>query len=182
METYIVRHDAMPNPLVDKLFGIVSPPVEAAGYELVDLEWKREPGGWVLRVYIDRPSGRPEGAPGAGGAISHSDCERVSRQLSAVLDVEDVIPQAYHLEVSSPGVERPLRTPEHFRRFEGRKARVRLRHGVDGRRNFSGTIVGVTDGRVRVDVEGGEVELPLDDLDKANLIFEWSGSQRCNRT
>lgn len=154
----------MPNPLADKIRDIVQPPTEAAGYELVDLEYKGEPSGWVVRVYIDKP-----------GGISHEDCERVSRELSAVLDVHDVIPHAYTLEVSSPGLNRPLRTLEHFRRHIGQRARVRLRHGVEGRRNFSGVIVGVvdTEDKVVLEVDGKEWALSLSDLDKANLEYKF---------
>src|SRR5437868_6856450 len=113
----------MPSPMVDKIRSVVNGPVEGAGYELVEVEWKREPGGWVVRLFVDRSE----------GGFSLEDCERVSRDVSAVLDVADVIPQAYSLEVSSPGLNRPLRTVDHFRRFRGEKAKVRLVAGVDGR-------------------------------------------------
>src|SRR5262245_10603222 len=122
------------NPkLVDTLTPLLTPAVEGAGYELVELHWKHEPGGWVLRAMIDKPV----------GAIGHDDCERVSRELSASLDVNDVIPHHYSLEVSSPGLDRPLRTAQQFGRFLGQKARVRLHTGLSGRRNFAGIIVGV---------------------------------------
>jgi len=142
---------------------IILPPVEAAGYELVDVQWKHEQGGWVLRVMVDKP-----------GGVGHADCERVSREVSVVLDVHDVINHAYILEVSSPGLDRPLRTLDHFRRFIGSKARVRLRQGLDGRRNFAGTIVTVDAGAntATLEVEGREYALPLGDLEKANLQFE----------
>src|SRR6185295_1220371 len=100
------------NAVVQKIHPVIQPPIEAAGYELVDVEWKREQPGFILRVFIDKPDG-----------ITHEDCERVSRELSAVLDVTDVIPHAYHLEVSSPGLDRPLRSLAHFRRYLGQKAR-----------------------------------------------------------
>jgi ribosome maturation factor RimP len=142
---------------------IIQPPIEAAGYELVDVHWKHEPGGWVLRVFVDGPDG-----------ISHSDCERVSREVSAVLDVNDPIAHAYNLEVSSPGLDRPLRAAEHFRRFIGEKARVRLKQGIGGRRNYTGIIVAAdgASGRVTIDVDGQEHQLPLADLDQANLQFD----------
>jgi ribosome maturation factor RimP len=146
--------------IAEKAREIVQPPIEGAGCELVDVEWKNEQGGWVLRVFVDRP-----------GGITHEDCERVSRELSPVLDVHDVIPHAYSLEVSSPGLERPLRTVEPFRRFLGQRAKVRLRHGVAGRRNFTGTIV-AADGDAAtftLEVDGQEHVLPLGDLDKAQL-------------
>ena len=157
----------MTAPLVDKIRQIVTAPTEAAGYELVKVEWKHEPGGWVVRIFIDQPEG-------FHGGISHSDCERVSRELSAVLDVEDTIPHAYSLEVSSPGLDRPLVTPQHFRRFVGKRAKVRLQKGIEGRRNFSGTIVSVSDQgtEVTLDVDGRSYALPLEDLDSANLQYQ----------
>lgn len=153
----------MPSPLVEKIREVVTPPVEGAGYELVDLEFKHEQVGWVVRVYIDAP-----------GGISHDDCERVSRELSAVLDVHDVIPHHYSLEVSSPGLNRPLRKAEHFARFKGQKAKVRLKNGIDGRRNFSGLIKDAAENRVVMDVDGKEWTLPLDDLEKANLEWQFT--------
>ena len=153
----------MPSPLVDKIRVVVLPPVEGAGYELVDLEFKHEQVGWVVRVFIDAP-----------GGISHDDCERVSRELSAVLDVHDVIPHHYSLEVSSPGLNRPLRKAEHFARFKGQKAKVRLKNGIDGRRNFSGFIKDAAENRVVMDVDGKEWTLPLDDLEKANLEWQFT--------
>lgn len=153
--------------LADKIRNVVAPPTEAAGYELVDVEWKRERVGWVCRILIDRIGDGP-------GGVGHHDCERVSRELSAVLDVADVIPQAYSLEVSSPGLDRPLRTAEHFRRFIGHGARVRLRDGLEGRRNFAGTILAVADSndKVVLEVDGREYVLPLADLDRANLEYK----------
>ncbi len=152
--------------MVDKIRSAVTGPVEGSGYELVEVEWKREPGGWVCRLFVDKP----------GDKIGLDDCERISRELSAVLDVADVIPQAYSLEISSPGLDRPLRYIEHFRRHTGEKAKVRLIAGVDGRRNFSGTIVAVPEDappRVIMEVDGKEYTLPLDDLDRANLVYEF---------
>ncbi len=154
----------MASPQVEKLRTIVAPPTEAAGYELVDVEWKHEQGGWVCRVFIDKTV--------AGEKISHEDCERVSRELSAVLDVTDAIPQAYSLEVSSPGLDRPLRTLAHFRRFVGETAKVRLKEGVQGRRNYRGTILAAENDTITMDVDGQKFVLPLADLDKANLEFD----------
>jgi ribosome maturation factor RimP len=157
----------MSKQLLEKVRDVVVPAVEAVQYEVVDVEWKREQGSWILRIFIDNP---------LGTGISHDDCERVSRQVSATLDVTDVIPHAYALEVSSPGLDRPLRTPDHFRRFIGQKARVKLRLGVDGRRNFAGQIVSVSEeGKtITVSVDGKEYELPLSDLDRANLEYQFT--------
>jgi ribosome maturation factor RimP len=157
----------MSQALVEKVRAVAQPPVEAAGYELVDIEWKHEQGGWVLRAYIDGP-----------GGISHDDCERISRELSAVFDVNDVIPHAYHLEVSSPGLNRPLRLPAHFQRHVGEKAKIRLRQGIDGRRNFAGLIKSAGADTVTVEVDGREFVLPLTDLEKANLEYQFEKAGR----
>ena len=149
------------NDVADKIHALVVPAVEAAGYELVDAQWKHEQVGWIVRLLIDKP-----------GGVSHEDCERVSREVSVLLDVHDVVPHAYHLEVSSPGLDRPLRSEAHFAKFIGHRAKVKLHQGLDGRRNFTGTIVNVTDGQVALDVDGKEHTLPLADLDKASLVPE----------
>src|SRR5687768_166134 len=103
----------MAHPMVEKIRELCTGPVEGAGYELVDVEWKREPVGWVCRLLVDKP----------GDRMGIQDCERLSREVSAVLDVSEAIPQAYHLEVSSPGLDRPLRTPEHFQRYLGERTK-----------------------------------------------------------
>lgn len=149
--------------VAEKAREVVVAPIEGAGYELVDVQWKHEPVGWVLRVLVDGP-----------GGITHADCERVSRELSAVLDVHDIVAHAYHLEVSSPGLDRPLVTAAHFRRFAGKRAKVRLKQGIDGRRNFTGTIVSVDDdgARLTLEVDGHQHLLPLADLDRAHLEID----------
>jgi len=155
--------------MVEKIRELCTGPVEGAGYELVDVEWKREPVGWVCRLLVDKP----------GDRMGIEDCERLSREVSAVLDVSEAIPQAYNLEVSSPGLDRPLRTAAHFRRFIGERAKVKLVNGIEGRRNFTGTIVSVTpDGdsatRVVLDVDGVQFTLPLEDLERATLVFDFA--------
>jgi ribosome maturation factor RimP len=148
---------------VDKLRTLVEPVVTGQGYELVEVEWTNETG-WVLRVFIDKP----------GTNVGLDDCTQVSRELSAVLDVEDAIPVAYSLEVSSPGLNRPLRKESDFKRFVGKKAKIRTRHPVgESRRNFSGTLVAVEDGKVKIDVGDQVCEVPVDDVEKANLVYEF---------
>jgi len=140
-----------------------------AGYELVDLTFIRERVGWVVRVFIDHLEGH---APDGVG-VSFSDCEEMSRDLSAVLDVEDPVPCAFTLEVSSPGLDRPLRTPEHFSRYVGQKAKVRLERGSDGRRNFHGTLVAASGDRFTIDVDGREFELSVSNVATARLVPDW---------
>ena len=166
------------NPLHTKLISIVEPVVNAAGYDLVELRFLVEQGGPVLRVAVDLPltdatdlSQVPE------DRVDLEDCENLSRELSAVLDVDDPIPQAYSLEVSSPGIDRPLRTPAHFAHFVGSEVKIQL--GVPmqtpsgERKNFKGELLGITDGKVSVNVDGQKYELPLDDIDSAKLVPDW---------
>ena len=149
-----------------KLQSLVEPVVTGQGYELVDVEFKNELGAWVLRIYIDKL--------GAEGGVGLDDCAQVSRELSAVLDVEDAIPGHYSLEVSSPGLNRPLKKEADFRRFVGKKAKIRTRHPVgESRRNFSGTLVSVAEGKVKIDVGDQVCEVPVDDVEKANLVYEF---------
>jgi ribosome maturation factor RimP len=155
---------------VDRLTELVDPVCADCGYELVDVQFTQSPQGPVVRVFIDYPEGSDKG-------ISFEECESISRELSALFDVEDPIESAYRLEVSSPGLDRPLRKPEHFRRFVGEEAKISLRHGVDGRRNFRGRVLGVesegNDSIVTVEVDGTEYRLPLADLATANLVPNW---------
>jgi ribosome maturation factor RimP len=108
--------------------------------------------------------------------IGFEDCEKLSRELSAILDVEDPIVDKYNLEVSSPGVERPLRTAEHFRRFIGQEAKVSLRAGLEGRRKFTGRLVQVGEGgdTFTIEVDGSNFDLPLADLSSAKLVPDWN--------
>lgn len=140
---------------------VVEPVVSSLGYELVGVEFLMQGRGGLLRVYIDTDNG-----------ITIDDCERVSHQLSGVLDVEDVIKGQYQLEVSSPGLDRPLFTKEQFDRFKGHKAKLKLSVPIEGRRKFSGTLNGVEGDQIILDLENEEVLLPLSMIDKANLIPE----------
>jgi ribosome maturation factor RimP len=156
------------------LWLLTEPYVRDAGFDLIEVVFGRESSGWVLRLFIDAPSGAlaPDGAP---LTVSHDDCARVSRDVSAALDVADSIPHAYQLEVSSPGLDRPLRREGDFARFAGENARVKMSDdgGVDGRRNFSGTIRGAKDGRVEIECDGRSYQLPIDGIAKANLVPNW---------
>jgi ribosome maturation factor RimP len=168
---------------IDDLWRLLDPPVQAAGLELVELQWTREPEGWVMRVFIDRPEGPklPGGAAQEGeGApvfeplyVSHEDCERVSRDLSATLDVADCIHHMYRLEVSSPGIDRPMRREKDFNRFAGQSAKIRTTDPVEGRRNFSGVLSGAKDGQVQIVCDGKMYQLPIASIVRANLIPDW---------
>lgn len=144
-----------------RLYGLIRPVVEALGYELVGIEYAAGSRSGLLRVYID-------GAEGIGV----EDCRRVSHQVSGVLDVEDPIPGHYNLEVSSPGLDRPLFEPEHFDRFAGQTVRVRLRSPREGRRNFKGLLQGITGDQVVLAEDGEEVRLPFAEIERARLVPE----------
>lgn len=134
------------------------------GMEAVLVEVKGDENRSIVRAYIDQPSG-----------ISLDDCERFSKRLSVLLDVEDWIPFSYTLEVSSPGVNRPLVKESDFRRFAGKDAKIRTRIPLEGQRNFKGKITGVTEGRVELEVaQGKQVAIAFTDIEKANLIGELS--------
>jgi ribosome maturation factor RimP len=158
------------------------------GLEIADVEWKVGKQRF-LRVYIDRvpaelPPGNEiaggEGARAAGGgyaAISHADCEKVSQQLSVILDVEELIPgPGYTLEVSSPGLDRALKKPGDFERFRGRLAKISTAEPVGDATFFEGRLAGFADGKVRMELQGREarmVEVPLEAIRKANLVVEF---------
>jgi ribosome maturation factor RimP len=158
------------NPLQQRLISIVEPAVQAAGYELVDLRFLLEQQGWVLRVCVDLPLGSDD-------RVDLRDCENMSRELSAVLDVDDPIPQAYSLEVSSPGIDRPLRTAAHFQYFTGSDAKIQLAvplHTPAGdRRNFRGILGGVENDKVKITCDGTPFELPIADIEHAKLVPDW---------
>jgi ribosome maturation factor RimP len=133
------------------------------GLEVVDVELRGKGRGGLLRVFIDKP-----------GGVTHGDCELVSRQMSAILDVEDPIEGSYVLEVSSPGLERRLHTPADYGRFAGHKVRLILKQPQDGRRQIAGRLEGLENGVVRVGVEGGKtLAVPHENIERANLVFEW---------
>ena len=156
------------------------------GLEIVDVEWKVGKQRF-LRVYIDRVPQRNPSADGGSAAedgfdpdpkISHTDCERVSQQLSVILDVEELIegPAGYILEVSSPGLDRALKKPGDFERFRGRLAKISTSDPVGEAKFFEGRLAGFADGKVRLELKGKEartVEVPLEAIRKANLVVEF---------
>ncbi len=150
------------NLLDNNLQQLLAPIVTALGYELVGVEnIMRGKDTELLRVYIDSPDG-----------ITLSDCGQVSYQISGVLDVQNLIPGHYSLEVSSPGLDRPLFTPDHFKRFIGHQVKVRLTEPLDGQRNFTGILQRVPNGNVVVVVDGTEYSLPYEKIEKAHLVPE----------
>ncbi|TWH77388.1 ribosome maturation factor RimP [Azomonas agilis] len=144
---------------LEQLQELLSPIVEALGYQCWGIEFFSQGRHSLLRVYIDHENG-----------ILIEDCEKVSRQLSGVLDVEDPISVEYTLEVSSPGMDRPLFTLEQFARHAGEQVRIKLRVPFEGRRNFQGLLRGIEEQDVVVVVEDHEYLLPIETIDKANIV------------
>jgi ribosome maturation factor RimP len=178
-------------PQIQKLISIVEPVLLAAGYELVDLRFLLDQGGWVLRVCIDLPLGEKQHdiSEVPEDRVDLTDCAEMSRELSAVLDVEDPIPQAYTLEVGSPGIDRPLRTAAHFAHFAGSDAKVQLAMGLPmpngpERKNFRGVLRGVVAAsggngdRLKIEVDGQLFELPIADVEQAKLVPDWDAVMR----
>jgi ribosome maturation factor RimP len=146
---------------------LVAMAVESLGYELVELELKGAGNNSVLRIYIDKPDG-----------IAHSDCGLVSEQVGTVLDVEDVIPYKYTLEVSSPGLDRKLVKESDFSRFEGKLAKIQTRIPLQQQKVFKGRLKGLRDGRVVLELpQGNLMEIPLDVIQEARLEFEWPAAK-----
>jgi ribosome maturation factor RimP len=145
---------------LDKAKQVIEPIMTGLGYELVDLRLLHEQRGWVLRIYADREGGMTVG-----------DCERVSREVDTPLEVEGVIPIHYNLEVSTPGLDRPLVKEADFLRFSGRPVQVQSQDPIEGRRNFKGMLEGVGGGCVRVTVDGIPFAIPLTQIKKAHLVY-----------
>lgn len=153
----------MQEEIKEKIKKIIEIPILKKNIELVNLEWRRERRGWVLRIFIDKP-----------GGVTIEDCAKISEIVGEILDREDIIHHSYVLEVSSPGIERPLVKKEDYERFKGEKAKITLKTPVSGRKNFTGIILGIKENLVQIEVEGKVWELPLDNIKKANLRPEIS--------
>ncbi len=141
-----------------KADSIVAPICEAEGIELLYVEYQREPAGWILRLYIDRE-----------GGVKLEDCIAVSRQAGDALDVYLEVDIPYRLEVSSPGIERPLGKEKDFEKFAGRTAKVKLKEPIDGRKNCVGEILGAARGEVRLLMDGKEMLIPIEMIARAKL-------------
>ncbi|UQA57938.1 ribosome maturation factor RimP [Polyangium aurulentum] len=157
---------------LDRVRAAVGPVLSTHGVVLVDVEWFTDQGAWTLRLTIEH-----EGAELAGdvaGGVSIDDCADVSRDVSAVLDADEtLIPHHFSLEVSSPGLDRRLKSPADFKRFRGKTAKVKLAHPApDGQKLLRGQLVEADEGKVAVIVDGKRIEAPFDDIVEARLVFE----------
>lgn len=164
----------MAEDVVEQVRGVAARVAATYGLEIFDVQFRREGQGMVLRVLIDRPGP----AATAEESVSVEDCAHVSRDLSAILDVDDVVPTAYTLEVSSPGLDRPLRRADDYRRFAGRRAKLVMREAIDGQKYFKGVLGGVEQHDnvtvVIVDAEDGRRHrVPVGVITRANLEVEF---------
>lgn len=153
----------MTAPLRDKLIALTEPLLGQMGYELVDLEYAPGRTQAVVRVFIDRPEG-----------VGLDDCERASHEISALMDVADPVPLAYTLEVSSPGLDRVLRTPAHFQRFVGERIWLELRAAREGRRRYTGRLEGLNGEGIELNVDGAMVRVLFAEISRARLAPLWT--------
>lgn len=159
--------------LRERLIALIEPILARLGYELVELEYAAGRAQAVLRIFIDKPASMEgeakEGQVKEGQGITVDDCERVSREVAALLDVDDPIPTAYTLEVSSPGFDRVLRTPAHFERFVGSRVFVELKAPRAGRRRYTGMLQAASATGIELEVDKQKVEITFDEIGKARL-------------
>ncbi len=177
--------------VADRARRLLEPVLVRDGFELVEVDWVREGGPWVLRLFVDRP-----------GGVTVDDCQAVSRTVEPILDAEDLIEPAYNLEVSSPGLDRPLRKPQDFERFAGQRAHVKTFGPVESlvapaqggesfagkpspadcgagpRKNWTGILRGFRDGAVEIEVDGRLHRIPHDKIAKANLEYDFEADLR----
>jgi len=157
-----------PDGIEARLRALAEEMASRSGYELVDLEYRRESAGWTVRLFIDRP-----------GGVTLEDCQRVSQEFGTLLEVEDPIPHPFHLEVSSPGLDRPLRKQADYLAAVGKKVRLQMRQPLEGRRHFSGRLEGVEDApgegfRLQMkDDSGTQHVIPAEGVEKAHIVYEW---------
>jgi ribosome maturation factor RimP len=169
-ERELQRDGMTAETVVEKVREIAGRVAADRGLEIFDIQFRREAPGMVLRIQIDRPGP----AASAEDSVSVEDCAHVSRDLSAILDVEDVVPTAYTLEVSSPGLDRPLRRRDDYQRFAGRLAKIVMRERIDGQGFFRGRLGGVDGGDVLIDGDDGKTHrVPIAAITRANLEVEF---------
>lgn len=147
--------------VIQTVESLILPVLKDLGLELVDIEYRREGRGWVLRIYIDKE-----------GGITLDDCARVSRQAGDLIDIDDLIPNEYCLEVSSPGLDRPLKKEQDFIKYKDRRIQLNTFAPIDTRRNFKGIIKDFREGKLFLDAQGEPFEIPLENIAKAKLEIE----------
>ena len=150
-------------PIDQKITELVEPVLEDMGFELVNVEYLSKHGKWVLILYIDKE-----------GGVSIDDCARVSGEMGDLIEVKDIIDHEYVLEVSSPGLDRPLKKEKDFIHSLEKKIKVRMLSPIGGRRNFTGVLKHFEGGNIYIELDGGPVILPWAGVEKANLVYEFS--------
>jgi len=162
-----------PGDVIAQVRTIADRVVASYGLEVFDVQFRREAPGMVLRIRIDRPGSKAT----AEDSVTVDECAKVSRDLSAIFDVDDVIPTAYTLEISSPGLDRPLTRAEDYQRFAGRRAKLVMREKIDGQGYFKGRLGGIEDGPVKMVLIEGEDKrthrVPLEVITRANLEVDF---------
>jgi ribosome maturation factor RimP len=175
------RHEQAPKsiPFVDRerLSAVIDPVVRAHGAELVDFELKNE-AGWTLRVYVEKLGAMAEKMTTKQAAVDLDLCANIARDLSTSLDVSDPIPYRYNLEVSSPGIERPLKKPADYVRFAGEKAKLKLKNAVQGQKVVVGMLGQLNDGVLTLQDGSRSWPIPLEDVVSARLVFEFGPTSR----
>lgn len=151
----------MEKEIVDRVRTIAGPIIADEGMELIDVEYRRESRGWVLRIYLDKE-----------GGVTLDDCTRISREVGRNLDVEDFIQAPYTLEVSSPGLTRPLKTEKDFMKYRNSLVRVKTLDPIQNRRQFKGRLIGISENQIEIEAEVGIFQIPLSNVSKANLEVE----------
>jgi ribosome maturation factor RimP len=148
--------------IIGEITRLIEPIVEEADFELVDIEYLSERGRWVLRIYVDKE-----------GGVTLDHCSWLSREIGDLIDVKDVVPHEYVLEVSSPGLNRPLKREKDFLQALGKKVKVKMVTPVKGRKNYTGYLRSFQNGKLFVDINNHLVTLPWRDVEKANLVYEF---------
>jgi ribosome maturation factor RimP len=156
------EYGARVKKIIDQITQLIEPILDELGYELVDVSYLSKHGKWVLGLFIDKE-----------GGVTIGDCVTVSREIGDFIDVKDVIEHEYVLEVSSPGLNRPLKKETDFIHVTGEKVKVRMSTPVEGRKNFIGRLISFERGMIQLDVEGKRFALPWKDVEKANRIYEF---------
>lgn len=156
----------MQDVALEKVEAVTEPIINNLGYRLVDCEFTSEPGRFTLRIFIDKDD----------GAVMMDDCELVSRAVEDVIEAEGIVGMAYNLEVSSPGLDRPLKKKEDFERYRGREIKLKTREPIEGRSNYKGILENFKDDQICMIVDGMKFEIPLNQVSKARLVpdIRWS--------
>ena len=157
------RQETMSREIEDRVRGIVDSILSNEGMELVEIEYRRESKGWVLRLYIDK-----------AGGITLDDCTHISQEVGRSLDVEDFIAIPYTLEVSSPGLTRPLKKEKDFMKYRNQIIKVKTINPIENRRQFKGKLLGISENRIEIEMDGGFFQIPLSNVAKAKLEIDWN--------